>query len=449
MNELATFLPAISALLLIIVLILLIVLLVRQRRTEEDLYAHTERQAHDLGEINWRIMEELGRQRNETEDSLQDLNDSLLNTMSNIGQSQNTLLESMQRQILLSTRNQEQRSDGMSASIDRDLSRMNAGIEQFRQSLQSSMDQLRTENNKTLSDIRLSVDEKLTESLERRLNESFAQVSQRLETLYRSLGEMRELAGGVSDLKKILSNVKTRGIWGEIQLGNLISQILSPGQFEMNTAVVPGSLERVEFAIVLPGSDGCVVRLPIDSKFPQEDYLRLTEASDSGDGAKVLEARKGLTRRIREEAKRISSKYICPPYTTDYAIMFLPVEALYAEVVQSPALIEEIQRDQRIVVAGPSTFAAMLNALQMGFRTLAVEKRTGEVWQLLGEVKKDFVRFADTLDKTKQKLQQASESIDSACSRTRMLQKRLNSVEDAGPILPEITADGTNGNFGP
>lgn len=439
MEELTTLLPLLCAALLIAVLILLIVLLSRQRRTEDDLRAHTERQAHDLGEINWRIMEELGRQRDETEDSLQDLNDSLLNTMSNIGQSQNTLLESMQRQILMSTRNQEQRSDGMAAGIDRDLTRMDAAIEQLRQSVRSSMDQLRSENNQTLSEIRRSVDEKLTESLDRRLNESFAQVSQRLETLYRSLGEMRELAGGVSDLRKILSNVKTRGVWGEMQLGNLISQILSPGQYETNTAVVPGSQERVEFAIVLPGRDGCVIRLPIDSKFPQEDYLRLTEAADGGDSAKVQEARKGLVRRIREEAKRISTKYICPPYTTDYAIMFLPVEALYAEVVQSPDLIEEIQREQRIVVAGPSTFAAMLNALQMGFRTLAVEKRTGEVWQLLGEVKKDFARFADTLDKTRQKLQQASESIDTACSRTRILQKRLNAVEDAGPVLTEGT----------
>lgn len=441
MAELTSFLPLLCAALLISVLILLIVLLARQRRTEDDLRGQTERQARDLSEINWRIMEELGKQRDETEDSLQDLNDSLLNTMSNIGQSQNTLLESMQRQILISTRNQEQRSDGIAAGIDRDLSRMDTAIEQLRQSVRGSMDQLRAENNQTLSEIRRSVDEKLTESLDRRLNESFAQVSQRLETLYRSLGEMRELAGGVSDLRRILSNVKTRGIWGEMQLGNLIGQILSPGQYETNTAVVPGSQERVEFAIVLPGHDGSVIRLPIDSKFPQEDYLRLTEASDAGDSAGVLEARKGLTRRIREEARRIAAKYICPPYTTDYAVMFLPVEALYAEVVQSPDLIEEIQREQRIVVAGPSTFAAMLNALQMGFRTLAVEKRTGEVWQLLGEVKKDFVRFADTLDKTRQKLQQASESIDTACSRTRALQKRLNAVENAGPVLTEGSAD--------
>ncbi len=291
------------------------------------------------------------------------------------------------------------------------------------------METLRQANDRQLAEMRRTVDEKLTESLDKRLNDSFAQVSQRLEQVYKSLGEMQTLAVGVGDLKKVLTNVKTRGIWGEMQLGSLLSAMLAPGQYDENVAVIPGSTERVEFAVRLPGKEADVLYLPIDSKFPQEDYLRLMEASQSGDAAAADTARKALIQRIKQEAKRIASKYVAPPHTTDFAIMFLPIEGLYAEVVQCPDLCESIQREHRIVVAGPSTFSALLNALQMGFRTLAIEKRSSEVWSLLGSVKNDFDKFAEVLEKTRQRLVQATESIDTAFTRTRSIQRRLGAVE--------------------
>ncbi len=291
------------------------------------------------------------------------------------------------------------------------------------------MTALRQENERQLSEMRHTVDEKLTASLDKRLNDSFAQVSQRLEQVYKGLGEMQSLASGVGDLKKVLTNVKTRGIWGEMQLGSLLREMLAPGQYAENVAVAPGSTERVEYAVLLPAREGQALYLPIDSKFPQEDYLRLVNAADSADKARLEECRKALTAAIRTEAKRIASKYIRPPYTTDFAVMFLPVEGLYAEVMRSMDVAEAIQREQRVVIAGPSTFAALLNALQMGFRTLAIEQRSSEVWQLLGHVKNDFAQFGDTLEKTRQRLQQASDSIDTAFLKTRSIQKRLGEVE--------------------
>ena len=251
---------------------------------------------------------------------------------------------------------------------------------------------------------------------------------------------MHTLAAGVGDLKKVLTNVKTRGIWGEMQLGSLIRQTLAPGQYEENVAVVPGSAERVEFAIRLPDRSGGTVWLAVDSKFPQEDYLRLTEASQAGDAAAAEAARKALVTRLKAEAKKISSKYISPPYTADFAVMFLPVEGLYAEAIQYPDLVESIQRDDRVVLAGPGTLSAMLNALQMGFRTMAIEKRSSEVWQLLGEIRTDFNRFAEILEATRHRLDQAGESIDSAVSRTKTIRKKLSDLEDY-PETPNLTED--------
>ena len=322
---------------------------------------------------------------------------------------------------------------GQLAAMLETLGQMDSRMEQLRQGMTGAMTQLRQENEQQLSQMRRTVDEKLTESLDRRLTESFGQVSQRLEQVWKGLGEMRTLASGVGDLKKVLTNVKTRGTWGEIQLGTLLAEMLTPEQYETNVAVVPGSQERVEFAIRLPARDGSEMWLPIDSKFPQEDWLRLQEASDSGDAVKAEQARKALTARLKAEARRIAGKYIAPPYSTDFAVMFLPVEGLYAEAVRESGLTEQLQRDSRVVVAGPSTFAALLNALQMGFRTLAIEQRSGEVWRLLSEVKGDFGRFAETLEKTRQRLQQASESMDSAFTRTRAIQRRLSAVEEMQP----------------
>ena len=386
--------------LLILCLVLLVILLIRQsalmHQQEKDRMAHE----HALVNLGNQLLEELDTQHDESAESLYNANQALMNTLSQMGQSQSTLLESMQRQVLLSTRNQEEK-----------------------------INDLRLENERQLSEMRRTVDQRLSESLDKKLDQSFAQVSERLESVYKGLGEMHTLAAGVGDLKKVLTNVKTRGIWGEMQLGNLIRQTLAPGQYEENVAVVPGSSERVEFVVCLPDQNGGMVYLPVDSKFPQEDYIRLTDASQQGDAAAAEAARKALIQRIRAEAKKIAEKYISPPHTTDFAIMFLPVEGLYAEALQTPELVESLQRDYRVVIAGPGTFSAMLNALQMGFRTLAIEKRSGEVWQLLGEIKKDFSRFAEILENTRRRLDQAGESIDSAVNRSRTIQRKLSALE--------------------
>lgn len=339
-------------------------------------------------------------------------------------------LDNAQHQQYQQARNQQE-------ALHQSLTRLDTQMEQLRGSMQRAMADIRQSNDRQLTEMRRTVDEKLTQSLDKRLNDSFAQVSQRLEQVYKGLGEMQTLANGVGDLKKVLTGVKTRGNWGEMQLSALMQQLMAPGQYDENVAVVPYSAERVEFALRLPGRDGEITYLPIDSKFPQEDYLRLTEASQQMDKEAVEAARKALTQRIRTEARHISSKYIAPPHTTDFAIMFLPVEGLYAEVVQTAGLTEILQAEYRVVVAGPSTFSALLNALQMGFRTLAIEQRSGEVWKLLGTVKSDFCKFAEVLEKTQQRLRQASESIDTAFTRTRSIQKRLSAVETLGLDIDE------------
>jgi len=408
----------IAVALLAVVMILLIVLLARQGRSLRTQKDHQHQQSQYLQNLAYDLFDELDHQRDEHASALSEGNANLLNTLTQLGQSQSSLLESMQRQVLLSTRNQEERAGQMAASVTASLTQLDTRMESLRQA-----------NDRQLAEMRRTVDEKLTESIDKRLNDSFAQVSQRLEQVYKSLGEMQSLAVGVGDLKKVLTNVKTRGIWGEMQLGSLLSAMLAPGQYDENVAVVPGSAERVEFAVRLPGRDADVLYLPIDSKFPQEDYLRLVEASQSGDAAAADAARKALLQRIRQEARRISGKYVAPPHTTDFAVMFLPIEGLYAELAQTPDLCETLQREHRIVVAGPSTFTALLNALQMGFRTLAIEKRSSEVWSLLGAVKTDFDKFAEVLEKTRQRLVQATESIDTAFTRTRSIQRRLGAVE--------------------
>ena len=390
----------ITPLLLVLCLLLLIILLIRQSALDHKQERDRMTQEHGLVNLGNRLLDELDAQHDEAAKSLYEANQSLMTTLSQMGQGQSTLLESMQRQVLLSTRNQEEK-----------------------------INDLRLENERQLSEMRKTVDDRLSESLDKKLDQSFAQVSERLESVYKGLGEMHTLASGVGDLKKVLTNVKTRGIWGEMQLGNLIRQTLAPGQYEENVAVIPGSSERVEFAVCLPDQNGSTVYLPVDSKFPQEDYIRLTDAAQQGDAAGAEAARKALIQRLKQEAKKIAEKYISPPHTTDFAIMFLPVEGLYSEALQTPELVETLQRDYRIVIAGPGTFSAMLNALQMGFRTLAIEKRCGEVWLLLGEIKKDFIRFAETLENTRRRLDQAGESIDSAVTKSRSIQRKLSALE--------------------
>ena len=418
--------------LLVVAVTLLIVLMVRQGRLNRDQEQQNRQMTDYLKNFGYDVFDELDAQKANNTAALHQTGERITAAMAHMGQSQTTLLESMQRQLLLSTRNQEERVGQMSTGVNETLAQLDARMEQVRRATREGMENLRQENTRQLSDMRRSMDERLTQSLDKRLNESFALVSQRLEQVYKGLGEMQTLANGVGDLKRVLTNVKTRGIWGEMQLGNLLSSVLTAEQYAENVAVVPGSLERVEIAVRLPGRDTDTVYLPIDSKFPVEDYARLQEASQSGDAASVDAARKALMQQIRTEAKRIAGKYIAPPHTTDFAIMFLPVEGLYAEVVQQADLVEAIQREQRVVIAGPNTFAALLNALQMGFRTLAIEKRSGEVWKLLGTVKADFGAFSDVLEKTQLRLRQASESIDSAFVKTRTIQRHLGQVESAG-----------------
>ena len=402
----------ITPLLLVLCLVLLIILLIRQTSLDHKQERDKLTQEHGLVNLSNKLLDELDAQRDDSINSLQSANQNIIATMSQMGQNQSTLLESMQRQVLLSTRNQEEK--------------INA---------------LRLENERQLDEMRKTVDQRLSESLDKKLDTSFAQVSQRLESVYKGLGEMHTLAAGVGDLKKVLTNVKTRGIWGEMQLGSLIRQVLAPGQYEENVAVVPGSPDRVEFAVCLPDQSGGMVYLPVDSKFPQEDYVRLVDASQAGDAAAADAARRALEKRLKDEAKKISSKYVSPPSTTDFAIMFLPIEGLYAEALQTPDLVDSLQRDFRIIIAGPGTFAAMLNALQMGFRTLAIEKRSGEVWRLLGEIKTDFARFTEMLEATRRRLDQAGETIDSAVSRTRTIRKKLSNIEADVPELPESPAE--------
>ena len=310
---------------------------------------------------------------------------------------------------------------------------------EVRATLESKIKDLQQDNAARLEEMRKTVDEKLHATLETRLTESFRQVSERLEKVHQGLGEMQQLAIGVGDLKRVLTNVKTRGTWGEVQLGMLLEQVLTADQYGKNVETVAGTGARVEFAIKLPGSveGGAPVWLPIDAKFPREQYERLVEAADRADADGVLTAGRELERAVRGEAKTICEKYLSPPHTTDFAILFLPTEGLYAEVMRRPGLADDVQRTLRVSIAGPSTLAAILNSLQMGFRTLALEKRSSEVWQVLGAVKTEFGKFGAVLNKTRLTLEAAAKNIESAEVRSRQMARKLKSVE----ALPSETAE--------
>ncbi len=304
-------------------------------------------------------------------------------------------------------------------------------LEQLRKTVEERLLLIQQDNGNKLDQMRATVDEKLSATLEQRLGESFKLVSERLEAVHKGLGEMQTLASGVGDLKKVLTNVKTRGIWGEIQLGNLLEQILTPEQYATNVVTKAGSNDRVEFAIKLPARDGqdSIIWLPIDAKFPMEDYERLIEAQDLANLPRIEELGKALENRIKLEGKTIRDKYIDPPNTTDFGLLFLPVEGLYAEVLRRPGLCELLQREYKVVVTGPTTLAALLNSLQMGFRTLAIEKRSSEVWTLLSAVKTEFGKFVEVLEKTQKKLQEASNTIETATRKSRTIARKLKNVQ--------------------
>lgn len=304
-------------------------------------------------------------------------------------------------------------------------------LDKIRATVETRLRTMSDDNEKRLEQMRQTVDEKLQGTLEARLGESFKQVSDRLEQVHKGLGEMQTLASGVGDLKRVLTNIKTRGTWGEVQLGNLLEQILTVDQYEKNVSTT-GTRERVEFAIKLPGREpGKPCWLPVDAKFPVEDYQRLLAASERGDPQAVELATRGLEATLKSCAQTISKKYLHPPDTTDFAILFLPTEGLYAEALRRIGLAETLQREYRIVLAGPNTFAALLNSLQMGFRTLAIQQKSSEVWQVLGAVKTQFAKYADVLSKVKNKLQEASNTVDDAEKQTKALQRQLREVESA------------------
>ena len=345
------------------------------------------------------------------------LGDSLLKRMSDIAGLQKNQLELFAGQLKELTASNESRLDKLRDGVD------------------ARLRLIQEDNAGKLEQMRATVDEKLHETLEKRLGESFKLVSERLELVQRGLGEMQSLAIGVGDLKKVLTNVKCRGTFGEIQLASLLEQILAPGQYDANVETRPGSGQRVEFALRLPGrsagGEGSPVWLPLDAKFPQEDYLRLVEAQELGDAAAAGEAARTLDRAVREMARSIRDKYLEPPHTTDFGVMFLPTEGLYAEVLRLPGLFEVLQREFKVIAAGPTTLAALLNSLQMGFRTLAIEQRSAEVWNLLAAVRSEFAKFGLILDKTRKKLQEAGNHIDQAATRTRVIERRLRDVQDS------------------
>lgn len=321
----------------------------------------------------------------------------------------------------------------------RELNRFSLGLderfERLKNGVESRLTVMQADNAGKLDEMRRTVDEKLHATLEQRLGESFRLVSERLEQVHRGLGEMQNLAAGVGDLKRVLTNVKTRGTWGEVQLAALLEQLLVAGQYAAGVAVRPGSAERVDFAIRLPGRDEAgAVWLPIDAKFPVEDYQRLLDAADP---LAAEEAAKAIEARLKNEARSIRDKYVAPPHTTDFALLYLPVEGLYAEALRRPGLAETLQRDYRVSLAGPTTLAALLNSLQMGFRTLAIEQRSAEVWAVLGAVKGEFGKFGEALAHTRKKLEEASNSIVRAETRTRQLTRKLKDVE----ALPAADAE--------
>ena len=413
-----------------VVLLMLILLIQRVGKNRRALNEALDILKNGNDRTRQAVQEEIVRNREEMTASARQAREELSGS---IGQARDDLL----KRIIENAGMQKDQLDSFSKLLA-EMTRINEEkLEQMRRTMENKLQALQEENNGKLEQIRIVVDEKLQTSLDKRLGESFKQVSERLEQVYKGLGEMRNLASGVGDLKKVLVNVKTRGVWGEIQLGNILEQILTSDQYDTNVVTKKGGNDRVEFAVKLPGPDAAgekVVWLPIDAKFPQEDYQRLVDAQERADKTAADRHMKNLENRIKIEAKSIKEKYIDPPNTTDFGIMFLPVEVLYAEVLRRPGLCDVLQRDYRIAVAGPTTLAALLNSLQMGFRTLAIEKRSSEVWEVLGKVKTEFSNFGAVLARTKKKLQEASNTIDQAEVRTRAIERKLRDVQE----MPQV-----------
>jgi DNA recombination protein RmuC len=394
----------------------------------QGLQERTDRSVRDeIAGFRAEIQTRAHQERSEMAGSLISFGDSVQARMAEIAGLQRCQLEGFAAQLSVLTATNEQKMDAVRRIIDERLK------------------QIQEDNTRQLDRMRETVDEKLQGTLEKRLGESFKQVSERLELVHQGLGDMRNLANGVGDLKKVLTNIKTRGTWGEVQLGTLLEEILAPEQYAQNVRIQEHSNEAVEFAIKLPGQgdkDGDHVWIPVDAKFPVEDYFRLLSAQENADTVAADEASRLLETRIKNEARDIFKKYIAPPKTTDFGIMFLPSEGLYAEIIRRTALVSVLQREYHVVVSGPSTFAAFLNSLQMGFRSLAIQKRSGEVWKVLGEIKTEFDKFGLTLDAVRKKLEQATNSMDDVQKKSRTIQRKLRSVQGLpGSAAGDLIAD--------
>ena len=396
----------------VLAVVLLIVILMRSRggssaSAERVLREELRAGRGESQEAAQQLREELGR-------GLKDGSDSLTKSLAETSKVQNAQLEGFAKKL-------EELSESNRRAIDR-----------VRENLDKRVKELREGNEKKLEEMRKTVDEKLQDTLEKRLGESFKLVSERLENVQKGLGEMQNLASGVGDLKRVLTNVKARGTWAEYQLGDILDQTLTPEQYASNVQTREGTTERVEFAVKFPGPEddsGSSIWLPIDSKFPTEDYQRLQAAADKADAEAVEKSLNAFLRTVRHSAKEIQTKYINPPSTTDFAVMFLATEGMYAEVLRQPGMLEEIQQNHRILIAGPTTLTALLTSLRMGFRTLAIEKQASEAWQVLAAVKTEFGKFGGVLDKVKRQLDTASRSIEETGTRTRVMARKLRSVE--------------------
>jgi len=400
-----------------------------QDRTERVLATEIARNREESGAQSKQLREEVGH-------TLTSASSALTASVAELSQLQTAQLSSFAAQLVKLTQSNEEK------------------LERVRNTVEERLTVLQFENASKLDAIRVTVDEKLQGTLEAKLGESFRLVSEHLEQVHKGLGEMQTLASGVGDLKKVLSNVKTRGTWGEIQLRQLLDQVLVPDQYAANVVTREGSDERVEFAIKLPGrgADDTPVLLPIDAKFPLEDYQRLVDAADRGDADAVEAAARQLEASVKVCARDIRDKYLNPPRTTDFGILFLPVEGLCAEVLRRAGLVDQLQRDFHVVPCGPTTLWALLNSLQMGFRTLAIERRSSEVWTLLGAVKTEFAKFGEALDAVQKKLGEASDKIDAARKGTRKIQRKLQDVQElpaaeAAPLVGEATDDGDEGSL--
>jgi DNA recombination protein RmuC len=450
---------ALIVLLVLLVLNLLLLLYLALRRTVDTAAVHAaEQAATQADKVNGRIerlerelRDELGRQGQGTRGDLGNFQQMLLTQSGDVARTQNEQIDSFRGQLATTQQQQESALRRFSDTLAEQLRLLSESNErrqsEMRVAMENKLTALQEGNEKKLDQMRATVDEKLHATLEQRLGESFKQVADRLEQVHKGLGEMQTLARDVGALNRVLTNVKTRGIFGEMQLAGLLEQVFTPEQYATNVATIPGSSDRVEFAIRLPGqrTDGVPLWLPIDAKFPREDYERLLDAQERADPVAAETAAKAIETRLRLEAKSIRDKYVAPPHTTDFAILFVPTEGLYAEALRRPGLSEALQREFKVMLTGPTTLLATLTSLQMGFRTLALEKRSAEVWEVLGAVKTEFGKFGEVLAKTKKKLDEASNTIDAAQTRTSAMTRRLKTVEAmpenrVAELLPGLTA---------